>query len=639
MSWRSSQYPTLKVSIAFTTSDPMTASPTWTEVTADVRSLRTRRGRTDETQRFQPGTATLVLDNADRKYDPQYGSSTYTGNLYPMRQLKVEAIWNSTTYPVFRGFIEGWPQEYHESNKDATVTITANDAFEFLSNCDLPDASGLFAKLGTVSFWYPLDDDNTGELYNTAVDLTYGQHGAYYYDDITQTVDFRQPALIGSGGSVHLAGGAHVKLSSSTYSVLLSPKVYTLGVSFTRNGTPVGAEPLIDASGDWGSASTRVTITTTGVIGFDVAAGVASASITGTINVCDGKPHGVTVTRNGTALALYVDGVADGTATMGANSLGAGSYIQLGNYITTYDSGTLAYASGVTHFTGNLQNFVAYASALSSTNAAILSGWLGAWGEEGSGARIGHVLDLAGWPSGLRSIDTGDVIIGRQALSGSALAELQLVETSEDGRLFIDRSGNVAFHSRTKDVTSAAPTYTFGTTDSATSVQVLAGSTSFRWDRNLIATQMTVNGIGCQQTVTSSTSSVYGYRSRQVSTILTNANDCRGLAEGLLYVRALHDAQLRCDGFEMRPVRAPSTAWPIVLGLELGDKVIVSRTPQGITPALTSNISVSTIEHMLEDNGDWRVKVNGTPYDWTASFSTAWVLGTGALGTTTELYY
>lgn len=639
MSWRSSQYPTLKVSIAFTTSNPMTASPTWTEVTADVRSLRTRRGRSDETQRFQPGTATVVLDNADRKYDPQYGSSAYTGNLYPMRQLKVEAIWNSTTYPVFRGFIEGWPQDYHESNKDATVTLTANDAFEYFANCEMPDASGLFAKLGTVSFWYPLDDDNTGELYNTAVDLTYGQHGAYYYDDITQTVDFRQPALVSEGGSVHLAGGAHVKLSSATYSVLLSPKVYTLGVSFTCNGSPAGAAPLIDASGDWGAASTRVTVTTSGVIGFDVAAGVASASITGTIPVADGKPHGVVVTRNGTALALYVDGVADGTATMGANSLGAGSYIQLGNYITTYDSGTLSYASGVTHFTGNLQNFVAYASALSSTNAGTLSGWLGAWGEEGSGARIGHILDLADWPSGMRSLDTGDVIVGRQSLRGSALSETQLVEVSEDGRLFVDRSGNVAFHSRTRDVTSAAPTYTFGATDSSTAAQILGGTLSFRWDRNLISTQVTVNGIAAQQTSTSSTSSVYGYRNRSITTLLTNANDCRDLAEGLLNVRYMSDAQLRTDGFTVRPARAPSTAWPIVLGLELGDKVTLSRTPQGTGSAISLNLSVASIEHALDDNGDWSVKFNGTPYDWGSLFSTAWVLGTGALGSTTRLHY
>lgn len=639
MSWRSSQYPTLKVSIAFGTSNPMTESPTWTEVTADVRNVRIRRGRTDETQRFSPGTCSVTLNNRDRQYDPQYASATYVGNLYPMRQLKVEAVWNSTTYPMFRGFIEGWPQRYNESNKDAVVELVANDAFELLSNCELPSLSGLLASLGTVAFWYPLNDDNTGEFYNTAVDLTYGQHGAYYYDDITTFVDFKQVSLSEPGESVKLTGGATVKLSPATYATLLTPKVYTLGLVFAVNGNPAGDAPLIDATGDYVDASTRVTVSTSGVVGFSVQAGAASASITGTTPVTDGKPHSVVVTRNGTALQLWVDGVSEGTATMGANALGAGAYIQLGNYITTYASGTASYATGVGSLTGNLQHFVAYASDIGATAAAKLGGWLIGWGLEPASDRVGHILDLAGWPSGLRSLDSGGVTVGNQPLGGNALNAMQSVEASEYGRLFVDRSGEIAFHSRTHDVSTAAPTYTFGTTDSATSVQVFAGSTSFRFDRNLVANIVTVTGRDVEQTATSSDSiSIYGSRSRGVLTLLTNVNDCRDLAEFILIATYSSNAVLRSDGFEVRPARAPSTAWPIVLDLEIGDKVILSRTPQGLGSAITLNLTVASIEHQLDQNGEWTVRLAGTPYDWPSWHSTAWVLGTGALGSSTRLY-
>lgn len=639
MSWRSSQYPTLKVSIAFATSDPMTASPSWTDVTSDVRGVRIRRGRTDETQRFSPGTCSVTLNNRDRQYDPQYASATYVGNLYPMRQLKVEAVWNSTTYPMFRGFIEGWPQSYNESNKDAVVELVANDAFELLSNCELPSLSGFLHGIGTPVFWYKLDDTDSGEFARTAIEATRADHGVYSYDDVTSFVDFGQPGLVEPGSSAHVEGGAAVILSAGTKPYLLDGKVYTLGLVFSVNGNPTGEAPLIDSTGDYVAASTRVTITTTGTVGFSVQAGAASASITGTTVVTDGKPHSVVVTRNGTALALWVDGVADGTATMGANSYGAGNYLQLGNYITTYASGSGTYASGVSALDGNLQHFVAYASDLGSTLAARLGGWLIGWGTEGSSTRVGHLLDIVGWPSGLRSLDADGVDVGNQTLGGSALSALQQVEVSEYGRLFVDRSGNVAFHTRTHDVTSAAPTYTFGTTDSATSVQVFAGSTSFRFDRNLVANIVTVTGQNVEQTAASSSSiAVYGSRSRSISTLLTTTNDCIGLAEYIRDAMLSIGSVLRSDGFEVRPARAPSTAWPIVLGLEIGDKVVLSRTPQGLGAAITLNMTVASIEHQLKQNGEWTVRLAGTPYDPTSWHASAWVLGTGTLGTSTRLY-
>jgi hypothetical protein len=635
VSWRASQYPDLRVSIAFDTTDPMTASPTWTLLSStDVRSVRIRRGRSDETQRFNAGTATVVLDNRTRKFDPTYSAGTYFGKLLPLKQIKVEAVWNSTTYPIFRGLIEGWPQEYHESNRDATVELVANDAFEHLSNFDIPDISGILSQFGTVGFWYPLNDDNTGELYNTAVDLTYGQHGAYAYDDITSFVDFRQPPLVGDGSSVRLSGGAHVKLSSATLPVLLTPQVYTIAGVFSHNGNPAGvACPVIDSTGDYVNASTRVEVYADGTVGFTVAAGVATAGVGSTAVVTDGKPHSFVVTRNGTALQLWIDGVSQGTATMGAAVLGAGTHIQVGNYITKYNGTTGLDTEGIVPFNGNVQHFVAYPTALSATNAAALGGWLVGWANQSSSDRIGKILDLVGWPSALRSIETGQVTVAGANLGSSALSEAQLVEASENGRLFVDRSGNVTFHNRVRDITSAAPTVTFGTADSATSVQVIAGSTSLRYDRDYLINDATVTGPGVSGTASDSTSiTSYGRRRQSRQTLLRTANDVRALAE--LIVLDYKDPKVRADGFTVRPARAPSTAWPIVLGLEIGSKVTLSRTPQALGSAISQTLVIQSVEHNLEPEGDWSVKFTGAPYDTTSY----WTLGTSSFDSATKLY-
>jgi hypothetical protein len=76
-------------------SNPGTAigSTTWTDVTSDVISVQTHRGRQRELDQFAAGTCTVVLDNRARRYDPSYtgAGSPYNGNIKPMRRIRVSA--------------------------------------------------------------------------------------------------------------------------------------------------------------------------------------------------------------------------------------------------------------------------------------------------------------------------------------------------------------------------------------------------------------------------------------------------------------------------------------------------------------------------------------------------------------------
>lgn len=131
----STPMPVFGVDVAWLTA-PSSATPTWSSITEHVRSITIHRGRQHELDRMEAGTATIVLDNRGRHYDPTNSSGTYYGYILPMRRIRVTATWKNTSYNLFHGYIEGWPQTWAERN-DATVTITATDGFKVLALCKL----------------------------------------------------------------------------------------------------------------------------------------------------------------------------------------------------------------------------------------------------------------------------------------------------------------------------------------------------------------------------------------------------------------------------------------------------------------------------------------------------------------------
>jgi len=126
-------WPTLLIEIAFGDA-PLTAiaSNIWTDITAYVISFSTKRGRQNTLGRIEAGTAELVLDNSDRRFDPTYTSSPYSPNVVPMKKLRISATYSGTTYRLFVGHIESWPPDW-PGGLDATTTIRCSDAFKYFA--------------------------------------------------------------------------------------------------------------------------------------------------------------------------------------------------------------------------------------------------------------------------------------------------------------------------------------------------------------------------------------------------------------------------------------------------------------------------------------------------------------------------
>jgi len=100
-------WPTLVLRIAFA-SDPMSASPSWTVITSDLRSITTKRGRQHELNRMQAAVADLELNNRHGNYWPNNTGGSYYPNVKPNKRINLYAIYDAVTYHLFTGFLEDW---------------------------------------------------------------------------------------------------------------------------------------------------------------------------------------------------------------------------------------------------------------------------------------------------------------------------------------------------------------------------------------------------------------------------------------------------------------------------------------------------------------------------------------------------
>lgn len=69
--------------------------------TADIMEITYRRGRSRPDQKYDPGTMTVVLDNATGTYDPENNV-----DIKPGVKSTLFAAWGDTPYPMFTGSLE-----------------------------------------------------------------------------------------------------------------------------------------------------------------------------------------------------------------------------------------------------------------------------------------------------------------------------------------------------------------------------------------------------------------------------------------------------------------------------------------------------------------------------------------------------
>lgn len=579
---------TCKVSIAFA-DGPLVVSPTWTDVTAYVRSVRTNRGRNNELDDFQAGTATVVLENVDRRFDPDYSSGAYYPNVKVRRQIKIEGVYSAVTYPIFRGVVQSWGQDWPVHNRDATCMVQAVDLFGILATWDLPNTAGeMYALSLSPSAWLPLDDSD-----NVARDRVSGYFGNYPSD--RESVDALEP--LGDGASQFGPGALIVNGSwgSSTDST----------VAFLVKDPVDGGVDLVNVAS---SAGFLFAETSGGGVRGVFNIPPDTAEVTGG-NVLGTTSH-VVLVRSGTTVTLYVNGVSIGSDTDGALTA---AFVPTSVTVNDLNSTITA--------TSFDEVMVFHGTALTATQAGLLAdAELTGWASQTADARITRVLDLLDVPSGLYSTAAASSSVGVFQAGSDALSYLQTVARSDQGRLFVNRSGVITFHPKTTDMgASAAATFA----DDGTASSVRYSGFGLEHDDRLIYNDVTVTGVESEATSANATSQgTYSIRSLSVRTALPLNSACRDVAQA--YVARFADPQTRGKGWTVHPERAlngsATLGYATVLGRELGDVVSLKRTPP-VGSTITKSVSVTSIGHDIDiPEGRWQVNFAGAPAYTTASF-------------------
>lgn len=114
----------------------------WVDVTDCIRSGSINRGvsRFDGIYgRAEAGTAELVLDNLDARFDPTNLSGPYVlagaSQIKPMRAFRIRA----GGFDLFRGFADSWDLSYPLNGNDAVCTLRGTDGTKVLANFDGPE--------------------------------------------------------------------------------------------------------------------------------------------------------------------------------------------------------------------------------------------------------------------------------------------------------------------------------------------------------------------------------------------------------------------------------------------------------------------------------------------------------------------
>lgn len=116
----------------------------WTDISAYVRSVSTNRRFSRDLQAWEAGTAQIVLNNRDGRFSPSNLSGPYVSagitQVRPWRPVRITATYNSTTYPLYRGYALAWEESYAGATAvtlgDVITTVPCTDELGSLARFD-----------------------------------------------------------------------------------------------------------------------------------------------------------------------------------------------------------------------------------------------------------------------------------------------------------------------------------------------------------------------------------------------------------------------------------------------------------------------------------------------------------------------
>lgn len=573
--------------------NPLDDDPSWESVTPYVRGFSTDRGRTSEFVDYSPGTASILLDNRTRRFDPEYTSGPYYGDLVPMVPVRVQATYDSVTYTLYRGFVQGWPTAYNLSNTDAVSNIRCIDASRLLAQLETPVTLYEQAVLDTdPNHYWPLTDATSGVQYDLA--NNYGLE-VFIYATANPTL-YRSDMPAGDptlmGAQVGTNGTALASLD--TYSGPLRSVSFIVDATLKNNDSGVigGRALFTNATNDGISLSF-----------YDSGISLEYSNVTDNRYFPDtlvsatftrDRANMVTVTASTSTIKVYVNG-----SLVYSNSLSTGTT----TLIALLKSRVYLQARGT------LGQVAIWDTELSAATVADLYAKADGYPDETTGARLGRVLDSVGWPSAWRDIDNGTLTVGPYWTGGSSTIEVaRQLAAAESGEVFVNREGNVTFY----DQTATAVANIDGLFDDEGTDLPYTDIAVDAYTVDDIANTVIANYQYGTITVTDDASvTAYGTNSRGLDMrVAFDPVTVRAAAQTILDRAAQPRTRINKLGVAVR--RDPANIVPVIAPLDLGDDVVVSLTPTGVGDPLWRAVSVQGLSHTVTPDS-WDVTMYLAP--------------------------
>jgi hypothetical protein len=617
--------PVVGVFISFT-DGPYVVDPNWVEVTQYVRDINVRRGRGNDLQQFPSGSANLTLDNRTRLFDPFNTAGIYYGNLKPRRQIKIVGQWAGVTYPIFRGFIAGFPVGYSDGGKDSTVQIDCFDALGLLASEAATDYLDTYTRsLSPTGYWKCNDPISQYDIEYT----TGTGRASYYLEDFIGTNRLRSTKPFSKVDAL-LDSLIAQAVNTETYSAISNPTIPPA----TGYASSVAVGDLSISM--WLSMSPQRSVSST------------SLNFWGATGYLSGDVISIYFNTNG---SMYVQGSATTLVTTSVQNLNSDAPIHV---VVTYSYTTglaYIYINGIDVSSGQVaktnlklatinyvelygmkfQEIATYNRVITTTEITELYNLSLLKPFETTAVRAARILAQSQFSPTLTSLtSTPTATVGDLPINETTLNELQQVNSSEVGALYVTSSGVLTFKDRQYFGTTRSAVSQATFTDTGTGVYYDYSSIKMGYNADLLRNKVLVQFSGAGAFTTQNTTSItdYGEAGETLNTNIDSAANAYVL--GNFYITIYKNPKLGVEPFMVKGQRNPSYDWPRLLSLELLDRFTFVRTPS-TGSAISQDMLLQSIEHRITP-GTWETVVNGS-----ARFTGWFIIGTSLIGGTDVL--
>jgi hypothetical protein len=585
---------TVEAAFGYDADDP---SPSWTDISTYVMGFSTRRGRKREIDRVIAGTCQVRLENPDRRFEGGYTGGAYGSNVKPMVPIRITCTRNAVTYPVFYGYADEWVPSFDPSQpRTAFVDLRATDAFQALAMKPLDRSVWEMEVLSdSPTVWYRMGErfDN-GVMVDSSGNGIDGQYnGTKLVSGLVPFDDDRAREFDGISDYAQVINPSVVTSGDMTLELWLTPARTDMGIQrgVIARQHSVGGDQWILSRGGTSPDGNEVDYL------FEHSAGGSPTS-----GELVPYLHHIVCTHDSGTSNIYLNGTLYDTDSSAVSISDDGqNALMLGRLGLGFDYLTYSF-----RLDGIVDELAIYPSALDAT--AVSDHYVAATAPrdgDGTGTRIGWLLDQAGWPAGLRDLDTGMSTCEALVLDGRTVVDLlwEAVEF-EDGTMFIARDGDVTFRDRTArytDTTATASQATYSYTGSNGKFADVTFDYSAQRIENR-AKVRTPNGTVYEAVNTTSTGT-YWVRTVERRIPQADSNHAQALADWL--VLKGKDPLRRITSLKVATAR-DTTTFDATVGLELGYRITVALDPAG-TGTISEAVMVEGIDHDV------------TPHNWTTT--------------------